>query len=332
MCKRASVYFTRLSATTELDPEELGEAFDKIAASAIEADLNAAWVKLSSECPDDLLPWLGWQFSKMGYEMAQDAALEKEAIVGALFRGIGRNVIRGGAKGIRAGRSVSIKGQATAAGASAGTRAAGRDLASRAAKAPVRWRGQMGAASGAQRMGLISGAMKQVKVPGAAGRAARKNLAKQHQKAQADYVKGLSRKQKGGGALTPKEQKALNRARGREATSTAPAAAGGGSLPGTTAQTRRYKETPAAMAKRKNQRAAREAEQGAEAAARAARGGANLKVIPGGKGGGGGKGSGSAATTTSGSSSAPATAAALQPETAVAKPRSIDSRSFPATG
>ncbi len=212
MCKRANAYIDHLLSSVGLGPDEFAQVFDKVAAEAIETDLNASWEQLSAGCPDDLKPWLEWELAKIGYELAADAEMEKQAVFGLVARGIG-----GIGKMLMHGRAA---GSAAKAGLKAGVRTVGREAKGAKTIVGHGYRGGKGhikATMGTSKARMAGQALAKATGRGAAARAYRANLKKQHQAARAGQVKGLSAKQKAGGYVSPKQQKMLNKARGREA-------------------------------------------------------------------------------------------------------------------
>jgi hypothetical protein len=73
MYKRAGAYMEVILTNANLSPEEFGAVFDKVAASAIETDLQQCWDEISPGCPDSHLGWLESEFAKIGFNLAVEA-------------------------------------------------------------------------------------------------------------------------------------------------------------------------------------------------------------------------------------------------------------------
>ena len=185
MYKRAGAYMDVIFSNTSLSPEEFGEVFDKVAATAIEADLQECWYQLSAECPESHHGWLEGEMAKIGFNLAAEATLEKEAFIAALGRGIVR-AGAGAAKGVSRGRAVVSAGTAVAKAAP------GRGVA--AVKGGI---GKIRAGAATKNIARLRGDL--AKIPanlgagnkGIAARAARKSLGKQLGKAQKAEQAGL---------------------------------------------------------------------------------------------------------------------------------------------
>ena len=175
MCKRANAYIEVLLTNTDLSSDEFSQVFDKIAASAIEADLNASWQELSPECPEEYLPWLEGEFAKVGYMLASEAEMEKQAIVGIL-RAIGGGLAK-------TPQAIS-RTRAAAAGARAVVKTPGTVV-----KGGV---GKLRGAAGEKSMATIKADLQAIKGRGVAQTAMRKNLAKQYAAARVGRVQGLT--------------------------------------------------------------------------------------------------------------------------------------------
>jgi len=121
MNKRADAYFDLLLANASLTEEQFGEIFDKVAAAAIETDLNMAFLELCDDYPEEAHPWIEQELIKVGYQMVKDAMAEKEAAfprLRAMFSG-GKAM---GAKGL-----VGAGGKAMGRGYSAISREVSRE-------------------------------------------------------------------------------------------------------------------------------------------------------------------------------------------------------------
>lgn len=118
MVKRADAYIDLVAENCDMTAEEFGAFFDKVATEAILTDLEAARDHSYAEYGEEFQPLVDVYIAKLGHELSSIAAMEKEAFIGAILRGIGR-----GARGLARG------GAMFRAGASAGLRGAGRVIA-----------------------------------------------------------------------------------------------------------------------------------------------------------------------------------------------------------
>ena len=181
MYKRAGAYMDVIFSNTSLSPEEFREVFDKVAATAIETDLQECWNQLSSECPRSHHGWLEGEMAKIGFNLAAEATLDKEAFVAALGRGLAKGVA-----GLSRGRAVLSAAKAV------GKAAPGRGVA--AVKGGI---GKLRAGAATKNIARLRGDL--AKIPaglgagnaGIAARAARKSLGKQLGKAQKVEQAGL---------------------------------------------------------------------------------------------------------------------------------------------
>lgn len=98
MSKRASAYLETILERVDLEPEEFTQVFDKVAATAIETDLTEAYRVITEQTSEDCHPWIEQEIAKIGFDMATEAELEKQAFLGALIRG-GRT-LAGGARSV----------------------------------------------------------------------------------------------------------------------------------------------------------------------------------------------------------------------------------------
>jgi hypothetical protein len=126
MMRRADAYIDRLlNVESDVSPEEFGEIFDKVAASAIMGDLESAFAELTAGVDPELHHVVERTLAKIGSDMTSLAMLEKEAILGAIARGAGRLFARGAVKEeIAAGRAIA-KGMAGRSAVRAGEAAKG---------------------------------------------------------------------------------------------------------------------------------------------------------------------------------------------------------------
>lgn len=112
MMRRADAYIDRvINLDADLSAEEFGEIFDKVATEAIMGDLQAAYAELTADVEPELHYVVERTLAKIGSDMTSLALLEKEAFLGALARGAGRLLTRGGGGGLAAGSAVA-KGMA----------------------------------------------------------------------------------------------------------------------------------------------------------------------------------------------------------------------------
>lgn len=128
MQHRANAYIDVLLSHTDLTPVEFGEVFDKVAATAIETDLHAAYGQLCDGLPEHEHHLVDEVLIKVGMELTELAMLEKEAFIGLAARGLmalGRRAIPALARG---GAAVGRGAGAAARGAGAVARGAGRAL------------------------------------------------------------------------------------------------------------------------------------------------------------------------------------------------------------
>ncbi|MBW2691040.1 MAG: hypothetical protein JRE57_00220 [Deltaproteobacteria bacterium] len=207
MCKRANAYIDVLLTNCDLSPDEFGELFDKVAAEAISTDIEASLAQLGAECPDDLKPWLEAEFSKIGFELAADAELEKQAIIGLLSKGLMHTRAAGAAVGAGA--------KALARGAKSGLSQTRRGISG--------GMGHIKATMGASKARMAGRALGKVKAKGALGRAYKQSLIKTHQSGHAAQVAGLKKMERAGANLSGKQKKLLSKAN-RRATPKPPAA------------------------------------------------------------------------------------------------------------
>ena len=284
MCKRAEFYIETSLNNANLSADEFSEFFDKVAASAIETDLNASWSELSSECPEDMLPWLEWEMSKVGFDMASQATLEKQAIVAAIGRGL-TGLIRGTSQARAGGAALKAVAGEGARQAAGGVAQAGRWAAGLPGRTVTRIKGvkgALGARGASRRMGELKADIASIRGKGVAQTAARKNLAQQY-KAQVERRAGGLQASQAAGAKLPeggipirkadqaflakdqRRQAALSRPKGGKAPEPPPP----GKPPGTTAEgttTSTTKEVSAAKARQSEMGAEKAREEAASAA------------------------------------------------------------------
>ena len=287
MNKRANVYLDKVLQEVSLSPEEFCHIFDKVAAEAIDTDMNMAFSQLCDGIPEEAHPWIEQELSKIAYEMSYAALMEKEAYLPLLRAGLaGARAIgvRGGAK---AALKVGDKAFTGVGKAITGTAAKG---AKGTASKWRQWRvGRQTKSLGNIEKGLNS---RFARGTGEGAKAFRRKL--QHERLA--IQKNLA---------GPKMQEAASKrvAAGKVAPSpTGPATRvgdanmyrggkGGGGLQGTTGgprQPQKFRHEPAARAEQKSVQTQQQAEQGMEGARQAAKGpeAAKLTVLQGGKGGG----------------------------------------------
>lgn len=118
MQKRANAYIDVLLSQVDLTAEEFGPVFDKVAAAAIQVDLEAAYHQLCKELDEDEHQYVDDVLIKVGHEITRLALLEKEAFLGAAARFLGRAAGRlaGGGAGKAMVRS-GLAGTRSAVGA-----------------------------------------------------------------------------------------------------------------------------------------------------------------------------------------------------------------------
>lgn len=94
---RACTYLEKVAAGTGvfITPEQFGEVFDKVAAAAIEADVNALATIIDEEYPDGLKPAATEELRKLAADITSAALMEKEAIIGKVIGGV-RKFVSGG--------------------------------------------------------------------------------------------------------------------------------------------------------------------------------------------------------------------------------------------
>lgn len=132
MQKRADVYIDQILNQVDLSPEEFGEVFDKVAAAAIQGDLEAMFASLCSEVPPDLHPVVEAELAKVGHDLVSMAMMEKEALIGAIRGGFG--ALKGVARHLGGGaaRAVAKPVAGAARAAAKPVAAAGRSVAKNA--------------------------------------------------------------------------------------------------------------------------------------------------------------------------------------------------------
>lgn len=125
--ERADAYIDRLLRTPDDLPEHFPETFDKIAATAIEADLGAAREQLYKLADEDLQPMADADLALIGLDLVDAYQMEKEALLGIM----------------RAGRAAR-KGFAATKGLGVGARL--RSVASAPRRAFESWKTERGVA------------------------------------------------------------------------------------------------------------------------------------------------------------------------------------------
>jgi hypothetical protein len=296
MMKRADAYIDRLiNLEDELTAEEFGEVFDKVAATAIMGDLEAAFAELTEGVEPELHGVVEQTLATIGSDLTSLALLEKQAILGALARVAGRVFTRGGGGELAAGRAVA-KGMATrqAGRAATAVRGAASNVATKA-KGAIH-----GIKTRAQGLGQEFRAGRQAKMMEARSRTS-ENLAKARQIAAGggpnavragDAAKALER-QVGARPGAPASQAFLDAqsksvAKGMEKTKASlapkPSTSSPRAAPTNTTAPRERAATPAAAGEAKAIKAdgERTKAQG-DAAAAARKGKPDLRAIPGGK-------------------------------------------------
>lgn len=89
MMKRASAYLDVLFAHANLQPDEYGSTFDKVAARAIEIDLSEAYQQLCAELPEEQHHVVDDVLIKIGHELTAAAIEEKELLIDKLAISLG---------------------------------------------------------------------------------------------------------------------------------------------------------------------------------------------------------------------------------------------------
>lgn len=286
MMKRADAYFDWISSQGDLSRQELALLFDKIAAEAIQTDLDAIYAEATSIAPEHEHWIVERTLAKVGHEMAHYALLEKQAsfgtAAGELLSGEGRMLGRlragaaGGAEVAKAGLSAAGRGVARGVsglgeGIAAGAKGIGRQIArpakylaeegakfrslrrARGLEAPLRIEKDLQTARLAE---------KDKGLRGIAARGASKSLEKQLGAAKAKQ-RGILGAEAGGALFPPKPKKLL-------APSTEQIATTGGRPAGTTAEGIKPTTTQE-IAKSRQMKTQLETEKGQEKAREAAK-------------------------------------------------------------